>query len=74
MLTANALAAAKAAYDIEIACLTEMKDYFDDEAFAHAVELLAAAPRIGSSGWPPRRASDRADKAIRASSASISPI
>ena len=50
MLTANALAAAKAAYDIEIACLTEMKDYFDDEAFAHAVELLAAAPRIGSSG------------------------
>ena len=34
MLTANALAAAKAAYDIEIACLTEMKDYFDDEAFA----------------------------------------
>ena len=46
MLTANALAAAKAAYDIEIACLTEMKDYFDDEAFGRAVELLAAAPRI----------------------------
>ena len=50
MLTAEALAAAKAAYDIEIACLTEMKDYFDDAAFSRAVELLAAAPRIGASG------------------------
>ncbi|MBR5026347.1 MAG: SIS domain-containing protein, partial [Victivallales bacterium] len=50
MLTAEALAAAKAAYDIEIACLAEMKEYFDDDAFSRAVELLGAAPRIGSSG------------------------
>ena len=50
MLTAEAMAAAKAAYDIEIACLTEMKDYFDDVAFGKAVELLAMAPRIGASG------------------------
>jgi hypothetical protein len=35
------LDAAKAAYDIEAACINEMKDYFDDEQFAKAVELLA---------------------------------
>ena len=44
------LDAAKAAYDIEAACITEMKDYFDDEQFAKAVELLANAPRIGAAG------------------------
>ena len=37
------LDAAKAAYDIEAACITEMKDYFDDEQFGKAVELLANA-------------------------------
>ena len=41
MATLEALQAAKAAYDIEAACITEMKDYFDDEQFAKAVELLA---------------------------------
>ena len=50
MVTKEALAAAKAAYDIEAACITEMKDYFDDEAFAQAVELLSNAPRIGAAG------------------------
>ena len=30
MVTKAALDAAKAAYDIEAACITEMKDYFDD--------------------------------------------
>lgn len=40
----------RAAYDIESACIQEMKDYFDDKAFSQAVELLAAAPRIGASG------------------------
>ena len=50
MVTNEALAAAKAAYDIEAACITEMKAYFDDAAFAKAVELLSAAPRIGTSG------------------------
>ena len=44
------LDAAKAAYDIEAACITEMKDYFDDEQFGKAVELLANAPRIGAAG------------------------
>ena len=50
MVTKEALAAAKAAYDIEAACITEMKDYFDDEQFAKAVELLSNAPRIGAAG------------------------
>ena len=46
----EALAAAKAAYEIEYECLREMINYFDDEAFAKAVELLKNAPRIASSG------------------------
>ena len=50
MVTKAALDAAKAAYDIEAACITQMKDYFDDEQFAKAVELLSAAPRIGAAG------------------------
>ena len=28
---------ARNAYDIEAQCITEMKDYFDDEAFSKAV-------------------------------------
>ena len=50
MISQEALAAARAAYDIEEACIREMKEYFDDEAFSRAVSLLAAAPRIGTSG------------------------
>ena len=50
MITKEALAAAKAAYDIEAACITEMKDYFDDEQFSKAVELLSNATRIGTCG------------------------
>ena len=50
MVSKEALAAAKAAYDIEAECITQMKDYFDDEQFAKAVELLSAAPRIGAAG------------------------
>ena len=50
MITNAALEAAKAAYDIEAACINEMKAYFDDEQFSKAVELLAAAPRIGAAG------------------------
>ena len=46
----ESLAAAKEAYEIEAACLREMRDYFDEEAFAKAVELLKCAPRIGASG------------------------
>ena len=50
MVTKAALDAAKAAYDIEAACITQMKDYFDEEQFAKAVELLSSAPRIGAAG------------------------
>ena len=50
MISNEALAAAKAAYDIEAQCINEMKEYFDDEQFAKAVELLSSAPRIGAAG------------------------
>ena len=50
MIHSEALAAARAAYDIDSACIEEMKAYFDEEAFSRAVELLAAAPRIGAAG------------------------
>ena len=46
----EALAAAKAAYEIEYECIKTMLDYFDDEAFSKAVELLKNAPRIGATG------------------------
>ena len=46
----SAVNAAKAAYDIEAQCITEMKEYFDEKAFAKAVELLIKAPRIGTCG------------------------
>ena len=45
-----AMDAAKAAYDIEAACITEMKAFFDEEAFSKAVDLLSTAPRIGTAG------------------------
>ena len=50
MISNEALSAAKAAYDIEAACISEMKAYFDDEQFANAVELLSSATRIGAAG------------------------
>ena len=50
MISENAIAAAKAAYDIEAQCITEMKEYLDTEAFSRAVELLSSAARIGASG------------------------
>lgn len=50
MISDKALKAAKEAYDIEEACIREMKDYFDEDAFSAAVELLSGAPRIGASG------------------------
>ena len=46
----ESLEAARAAYEIEYECLKAMLDYFDDEAFGQAVELLKNAPRIGASG------------------------
>lgn len=50
MISKEALQAAKDAYDIEEACIREMKFFVDDEQFSKAVELLCAAPRIGAAG------------------------
>lgn len=50
MISENAMTAARQAYDIEAACIREMKECFDDAAFSKAVELLCNAPRIGASG------------------------
>ena len=46
----EALEAAKNAYKIESECLATMVEYFDEEQFAKAVELLKNAQRIGTSG------------------------
>lgn len=46
----ESLMQAKKAYEIESECLKTMLDYFDEEAFSKAVELLKNAPRIGVSG------------------------
>ena len=46
----EALAAAKNAYKIESECIATMLDYFDEEQFSKAVELLKNAQRIGTSG------------------------
>ena len=46
----EALKMAKQAYITESECIKEMLDYFDEDVFAKAVELLKNAPRIGASG------------------------
>ena len=38
------------AYDIEQACIGQMKAHIDEAQFAKAVELLSNAPRIGTCG------------------------
>ena len=50
MISEKALLAAKNAYDIESQCIIEMKNYFDEDQFSKAVELLSNATRIGTSG------------------------
>ena len=50
MISKQALQAAKDAFDIESQCLSQMKDYFNDESFSKAVELLSTATRIGAAG------------------------
>ena len=42
--------AIRQAYDIEQACIQEMKDYIDDEQFGKAVDLLSNATRIAAAG------------------------
>lgn len=49
-MKAEALEMAKKAYKIEAECIEKMLEYFDEEQFAKAVELLKNAPRIGASG------------------------
>ena len=46
----EALLRAKEAYIIESECIKEMLDYFDEEVFSKAVELLKNAPRIAAAG------------------------
>ncbi len=46
----EALKQAKQAYKTEAECIEKMLDYFDEEAFSKAVELLKNAERIGASG------------------------
>lgn len=50
MITSTAKEAALAAYDIEAACIQEMRGFFNEEQFSRAVELLSGAPRIAASG------------------------
>ena len=50
MVTKEALQAARDAYDIEAACIREMKEFIDDDQFAQAIRLLSEAPRIGAAG------------------------
>ena len=46
----DALKAAREAYEIEAECIRQELEYFDDAQFARAVDALAKAPRIGTSG------------------------
>ncbi len=46
----EAIAAAKAVYEIERECIAQMESFFDEEAFTKAVELLKNAERTGTSG------------------------
>ena len=49
-MTSEALKQAKNAYLIESECIKNMLDYFDEETFSKAVELLKNAERIGAAG------------------------
>ena len=49
-MNAEALRQAKEAYAIEAECIREELEVFDDEQFGRAVDALAKAPRIGSTG------------------------
>ena len=49
-MKSTAITYAKATYVIEAECIREMLKYFDEEAFGKAVDLLANAERIGTSG------------------------
>ncbi len=44
------LSQVKNVFTIESECIKTMQEYFDEEAFSKAVELLKNAPRIGTAG------------------------
>ncbi len=46
----EAIKQAKQAFKIEYECIKEMQNYFDEDAYSKAVELLKNAQRIGASG------------------------
>lgn len=46
----ESLACAKQVYEIEKECIEKMADYFDEDAYSKAVELLKNADRIGCTG------------------------
>ncbi len=50
MIKQESLNQAINAYKIESECINEMLEHFDEEAFSNAVELLASAERIGTTG------------------------
>jgi len=49
-ISKEAIKQAKEAYLIEAECIQNMMEYFDEESFSKAVELLKNAERIGSCG------------------------
>ena len=49
-ISKEAIKQARDAYLIEAECIQNMMEYFDEEAFSKAVELLKNAERIGSCG------------------------
>lgn len=49
-MNSEALKMARQAYITESECIMKMLDYFDEEVYSKAVELLKSAPRIGASG------------------------
>ena len=46
----EALLQAKKAYITDSECIAKMLDYFDEDVYSRAVDLLKNAPRIGTSG------------------------
>lgn len=46
----QAIAQARAAFDIEAACIAKNKETLDWQSFGRVLEVLAAAPRIAASG------------------------
>ena len=49
-MNTETLKMAKKVYEIESACIQKMQEYFDETAFAMAVERLKGAERIGTAG------------------------